>query len=94
MTSIHNTLIAKLTELSNNEYYDKSDLLNICRVITENYKYIRMNISPELYEKLKNYSVIAFDKYNNNSSNCYSNYYIYDEYIMTIKKVIKALKRH
>ena len=94
MTSIHNTVIVKLTAASNNEYSDKSDLLNICRVITENDKNIKPYIRRSLYKILKNNSIIAFDKYNNYSSDCYSNYYIYDECIITIKKVIKALKRH
>lgn len=94
MTSLRDNVIKQLTRVSIVEYNCISDLLNIYVIIIECNNYIRNNINTELYKILKNNSAIAFDKYNNYSSDCYSNYYIYDECIITIKKVIKALKRH
>ena len=91
MTSMRDTVITNLTEASNIEYSDKSDLLNIYNVITEHDKYIRMNISRELYMKLELELYTIFNEYEW-GGNC-ETYpkLVYNDGVKAVKEVIAYL---
>ena len=84
------TVIATLTKVSNKEYKNTGNLIEIYDVIINFDTYIKENVSKELYDKLKLETDTVDKEYMFGDGDEYSEY-VYNDCVEALKDVIAAL---